>query len=98
MNSSIAGELGTIYIQTKDPFGNNLNSYQNASWNLSIPQTQVFFEVEYLDAGVYQISFNTTLAGIFQGLIITINDQNIRNSPSSFVVLPSKSQLILTSD
>ncbi len=90
INSTIAGELATVYVQTKDAFGNNLNIFQNVSWHLVIPeQTTTYFEVEYLDAGVYQLSFNATIAGTFAGLQITINKQNIRNSPNSFVIYPS---------
>eukprot|EP00026_Physarum_polycephalum_P000697 Phypoly_transcript_00698.p1 GENE.Phypoly_transcript_00698~~Phypoly_transcript_00698.p1 ORF type:complete len:1364 (-),score=231.60 Phypoly_transcript_00698:121-3909(-) len=90
ITSGVAGELGYIYIQLTDTFGNN-NTYADSTFtikmvagNLDIAPTQISGPA----GGLYVFQYNLTLATTYT-LSIAVNTLDISNAQNNVAISPN---------
>jgi len=89
LNNATAGAIGSFYVQTRDLFGNNITTQTPIYFDLQfipVKSNRTFtFHAEYLNKGIYLVTYNMTLSGTFQ-LNVLINGSSIHQSPFTVLV------------
>jgi hypothetical protein len=91
--NNTAGLLGLIYVQTVDPFGNNITTNRNSTFAVTVAHQNSDYKVNgqasYISGGLYQITYNATVSGAYS-INILLNGQPIKGAPFALIIAVGK--------